>query len=111
MLNHQRELTLPRPTAAPTATSSAYFLTLQFLRRQARGAGAALRAGAHLGRREQAGQVRHVLPRKPQLRRAHHLRHADPIVPAVQRPQRPTLQGPSSHNPLFVRLGLCGAHS
>ena len=34
MLNHQRELTLPRLTAAPTATSSAYLLTLQFLWRQ-----------------------------------------------------------------------------
>ena len=31
MLNRQRELTLPRPTAAPTATSSAYILTLQLL--------------------------------------------------------------------------------
>ena len=29
--NHQRRLTLWRPTAAPTATSCAYFLTLQFL--------------------------------------------------------------------------------
>ena len=35
MLNHQRELTLPRPTAAPTATSSVCFLTRQFLWRQA----------------------------------------------------------------------------
>ena len=35
MLNRQRELTLPRLTAAPTATSSAYVLTLQFLWRQA----------------------------------------------------------------------------
>ena len=35
MLNHQRELTLPRLTAAPTATSSAYLLTLPFLWRQA----------------------------------------------------------------------------
>ena len=34
MLNHQRELTLPRLTAAPTATSCAYVLTLQFLWRQ-----------------------------------------------------------------------------
>ena len=35
MLNHQRELTLSRLTAAHTATSSAYLLTLQFLWRQA----------------------------------------------------------------------------
>ena len=35
MLNRQRELALPRLTAAPTATSSAYFVTLQFLWRQA----------------------------------------------------------------------------
>ena len=35
MLNRRRELTLPRPTAAPTATSSVYLLTLQFLWRQA----------------------------------------------------------------------------
>ena len=35
MLNHQRELTLLRLTAAPTATSSAYCLTLQILWRQA----------------------------------------------------------------------------
>ena len=35
MLNRQRELTLPRLTAAPTATSSAYLLTLRFLWRQA----------------------------------------------------------------------------
>ena len=34
MLKHQRELTLPRLTATPTATSSAYLLTLQFLWRQ-----------------------------------------------------------------------------
>ena len=31
MLNHQRRLQLPRPTADPTATSSPYFLTLHFL--------------------------------------------------------------------------------
>ena len=31
MLNRHCKLTLPRPTAAPTATSSAHFLTLQFL--------------------------------------------------------------------------------
>ena len=30
-----RELALPRPTAAPTATSCAYFVTRQFLWRQA----------------------------------------------------------------------------
>ena len=35
MLNRQREVALPRPTAAPTATSSAYLLTLQFLWGQA----------------------------------------------------------------------------
>ena len=35
VLNRQRELALPRLTAAPTATSSAYILTLQFLWRQA----------------------------------------------------------------------------
>ena len=31
MLNRHRELTLPRLTAAPTATSFAYLLTLQFM--------------------------------------------------------------------------------
>ena len=35
MLNRQRELTLPRPTTAPTATSCAFVLTLHILWRQA----------------------------------------------------------------------------
>ena len=37
MLNRQRELTLPRPTAAPTATGSAYFNTAVFVMPQASG--------------------------------------------------------------------------
>ena len=41
VLNYRRRLTQPRPTAAPTATSCAYLLTLQFLWRQATGASTA----------------------------------------------------------------------
>ena len=39
MLNHQRELTLPRPTAAPTATQLRAFLTLHVLLLQAKNDG------------------------------------------------------------------------
>ena len=58
MLNHQRELTLPRLTAAPTATS--VLLTLQFV---AAGHAAALRAtataGPRVGARARAAAGRH----------------------------------------------------
>ena len=64
MLKHQRELTLPRPTAAPTATSSAYFVTRQFLWRQAAAIAAAEVRGRYVLLAQKTEEAAAVLARK-----------------------------------------------
>ena len=75
--NHQRRRALWRPTATPTATSSAHFLTLQFsvaAGRHARACALALRFGEEHRRREVVAEGSHEA--EHQRRQAARLRTA-----------------------------------
>ena len=82
MLNHQRELSLPRFTAAPTATSSAFFNTPVSV-----AAGRRAEGRASLRRRSEAAAVRPTAPRCAFRARSSLLDRADTLQ--YRRPPRP----------------------